>query len=943
MMGFFIVVSLIALGFALAARKRVEQLENRLAELEDRLWKRDHPTAEPTSRAQIPPPLPPPPPRTEEPISMEEEPHPEPVIASPVEPPARVPSPKGMDASLLRKLHLWPPEGEGTSEVQIASWWATRIGIILGVIAAVFFGVHVSENTPPIFRLIGLAVVGILVFLTGLRLERTVQTFGQILAAGGLAILYVAAVASHSFAPLRVIESPWQGLGLQLLGVIAMAGFAMWKRSEPLASLAMVLGFISCWFSHAFDLYSFTLVGLIFFALMAALLFFRWKWLSPLVIAMIGSYAGYLLLVLTRWSEVPPSIVVSASGLLNLAGIFFAAFYLTHLVRAPLEDRVRAAGILANSSALAVVGLMTSLIVFPDSLDGFYLVLGVVLLTMAGIEFLRPRLEYLCITLFLKATAAFALFVVVAFEGPAEWFAVALQVGILLYALHRTQSVWIERAVVTLWLVAWFLAARDWSFSAGLHLDRLAGVSFVLLQTATLSRYQRWASSLEKSRKWIVVLAILAGILLGNSSEGLQDHAWGLLLWVAVVASVSLLAVALRSWVPCLVSGVGLAILVGRFANLEPRQVFDIPGLLTGFALLAAGFVAAELIRRFGKADSELPGFCRFLALGFSTLVLGLFLGFWGALEHPEIVTQMITYAAWAAVGGVILVAHSWRAEDRIEFRVMIALGLGMALALPLEQFLSATTAPYIDLAFALAGSVVLIAAFRTKDTVPVYTSVVLALVYFWWIIVANPHADDPVPTWHLIVFALAQIALVLLWRFRIAHPAIWASILIAILGWLNVWQARVLDSTPPSSTEFLHLVLFGTSVLISGLIIATAPRERFEFKPTRRLALWAYPISTSAILLPVFAWPDSAAYPIATALWGVTGSAIFLGGLLLRRRAYRVVGLVGLFLCIIRVFVVDLEDTFYRIIAFAAVAVLLLVIGYLYTRFRDLIEEEDG
>jgi hypothetical protein len=40
--------------------------------------------------------------------------------------------------------------------------------------------------------------------------------------------------------------------------------------------------------------------------------------------------------------------------------------------------------------------------------------------------------------------------------------------------------------------------------------------------------------------------------------------------------------------------------------------------------------------------------------------------------------------------------------------------------------------------------------------------------------------------------------------------------------------------------------------------------------------------------------------------------------------------------------FAVDIDDAFYRIIAFAVVAAVLLGVGFLYTRFRGWIEKQD-
>ena len=50
---------------------------------------------------------------------------------------------------------------------------------------------------------------------------------------------------------------------------------------------------------------------------------------------------------------------------------------------------------------------------------------------------------------------------------------------------------------------------------------------------------------------------------------------------------------------------------------------------------------------------------------------------------------------------------------------------------------------------------------------------------------------------------------------------------------------------------------------------------------------------------------------------------------------------LVGLALCVPRMFLVDLHSTLYRIVAFGALGAVLLWVGFSYHRFRHLIAED--
>ncbi len=775
-------------------------------------------------------------------------------------------------------------------------------------------------------------------FLLGLRLEKTVATFGQIVAAGGLAILYVAAFAAYSFEPLKVIDSPWLGLALQLLGVLAMAAFAIQKRSEPLATLAILLGFVSCWFSHAYDLHSFTLAGLNLFAFVAGALFFRWRWVSPLVVAMAGSYAGYVLLVFTHWSDQPPSPLVTLSGLFNLCAIFFAAIHATHLFRGPLPDDKRSLGVLANSSLATVAGVVAFAILHSHDLKWFYLALTIALLLMAGIEFLRPRLGYLCLSLFLKAATAFAIYLVLAFDGPTEWLALSLQAGLLLYALHRSGSVWLEHAYVLLWLAAMAFAYRDWDFPGSFGFQHLAGLFFILIQTSTLAIYQRWQAGNEKPRARTAVLAVLGGIQLGQLHLGLGIGDWQGPVMVCVVAAVALLSLALRSWVPAAVSAAAMAVKAVGFAITKDAQaVFSAPGLLTATALMIAGLTGAEFLRRMVPAGTR-RDLLRFWAIFHATFVFGTLLFFWGRLGGALVPIILTNYAGWALVAAGILAWHAWGHENGGELRVVIALALGFALMLPAARFVDGLPYPIVEVAFAIAGVVVLTACFLTRDLVPVITAMFLAVAYAGHI----SFGLKAIPAWHYFaVLAPGPLILTALWRFAGLRPAVWAGAQIAIIGAAN--QLHLRFGGVPTGAEFASDLAFGLSLLACGWLVASAGKDRFTNDATRAAALWAYPLVAVVLLFSAFAWDGSPAVRVATALWGLTGIVIFAGGLILRRRAHRIVGLLGLALCVIRVFAVDLSDTFYRIIAFGVVAVVLLVIGYLYTRFREFLERDEA
>lgn len=94
------------------------------------------------------------------------------------------------------------------------------------------------------------------------------------------------------------------------------------------------------------------------------------------------------------------------------------------------------------------------------------------------------------------------------------------------------------------------------------------------------------------------------------------------------------------------------------------------------------------------------------------------------------------------------------------------------------------------------------------------------------------------------------------------------------------------------------------------------------------------------ALLLTVCAAQNGALAPYATVGWGLASIALFMGGLFWRNATYRVLGLIGLALCVPRIFVVDLHSMLHRIVAFIVIGVVMLWVGFSYHRFRHLVTD---
>lgn len=992
----------------------------------------------------------------------------------------------------LRRIHLLPPlEAGGNTEVRLASWWATRVGILLGVIAAVFFGVYVSKNASPAIRLVELTAVAAGMVALGLRLERSMAAFGRVITAGGLAMLYVSAFGAYAFSPMKVTDSPALGLVLQLLGASVVFGFSLWKRSEALATMAVLLGLVSCWFSHAYSLQPFPLIGLVLFALIGSGLFIWKRWIAPLVVAFAGSYLGYAMLIAFDWRFTQgPGWPALLGSILLLLAVFHVAVQSGRRGEL-LNWKWRTAGTMANVWAAMIAGGVAIRILEPAGWGWFCLAMGLLLLVFAAEEYFGPRLEGIWVPLFLFAGSAFALFFFEHLSGSPLWMALSLEAGLVIIAMHYTRSVWMERFFFLFWLVATISYLfgfnwTDWTWSFD-NQQKLAGVSFLLMQTCTLSVYRRYVLTLEPPHRktryhWIGWLAAGTGLLLFLQllAKDLPD----LCISIAVAGSVAALALALRAWPPLVVSAVALAFLPLNFLFLADNE--NMWHYLAGAGLLAAGLTAAELLQRCYRYELGCQPLYRFLAMLQAAVMLAILL-FHRVDDATWATSSLLEHAGWSALAAILVGWHAIRRRGHPVTEPGVVLGHCYAFLVSCLLLMALSTANFPSVAWASAGAIFFLTCFATRSAAPVSGGVLLMLAGYLTHLFM-PGAN--VPPWHapfLAVLAFgaalvhhlrvprsafspaADFILHVLWmsvigtwfgqtmplewviaacaglslavylvsiRFPFSHlkaaslaPVFWglglthsiwtqlpalplwvaAACLLAawlthrlvtgtrdgmlhwILGpltvilamWANhvslpvpwelmsgaalglaligIWRmaelrpagilgAGVLAGTAIQLLQLRTLgeptleALLATAgtvlcILLAGLILAVSHWDKFGDARSRIAAAWGFPGTGLVVTFLFLAWPGSPVFGYATPLWGFTGILIFAAGLGFRLRAWRIVGLAGLTFCVGRVFLVDLQETFYRIVAFGAVAVLLLAIGYLYTRFREFIE----
>lgn len=184
------------------------------------------------------------------------------------------------------------------AELWIGQVWAVRIGVLLLFTGFVFLANYAWEHyisqlgaMPRLILLILLAAAGVVAGEI-MRRKPRLGTFGEVIAAGGLAALYYCAFASHHVARLRVIESPSLGAILLTITGLGILGYGALRRAAVMCAIALLLSFYGTSIQPV--VLTAMISGLIVAAAGAWLcMHFQWKSLG--VVGLLGAYVSFTL------------------------------------------------------------------------------------------------------------------------------------------------------------------------------------------------------------------------------------------------------------------------------------------------------------------------------------------------------------------------------------------------------------------------------------------------------------------------------------------------------------------------------------------------------------------------------------------------------------------------------------------------------------------------
>ena len=847
-------------------------------------------------------------------------------------PPAPAPKPTPAPPPLIPPRAVGPAE---SIEMKLGTYWLARIGIVILLTGFVFLGNYAYHHIVPHLgawgKLALLGLAGAALGGAGAWLERgreAMRNYARVLLAGGAATFYYTAYAAHFVTALRVIESPVLGGGL----LLALAGGFLWfaerRRSQSLALSAVLLSYYTAAIN---PIGSFSLFSNLLLTAVAVALLVRHRWTAISFVSLAATYGSFGFWRFHALAATGESGVGEFGlALAFLAGywlLFTAAVFLSH--RDALPPAQRTAFLTSNNGALFAYAAQHFSAHRPEAFWLFALGYGAVLLVLAAFAARRrpdePALDgaYLA-----QGLALVALGCAAKLSGPQLATVFAVESAVLL-TLSRARHRWLYEIAAGLTALAAFgLALNAIEKNPALTISLGGTVALLLLGDAWWVKHLRGEMAALK----------VSGRALGFAVPGLLLA--GVVIWKSVP----------EPWQPTAFALAALACAGSVRAVRLPEIV--LPG--QAFLFIA---VSTFVVQQFAAAPD--PAWSPLPLLG-----IALVLTHWWqrqrdlALGTESAVLLQLTGAAGAVATGVCWMHTIYDGDAWIVAMSAAAFGsllygtVTRAWAVALVGQLCTVLA-----VSALVSGVVFQRAGSHAALAPIANLAMTALFFSRAAGRRFPVSSSLVSFAELaLVYRVAAAGLLAVWGFAFVENG-WLTVFFAGLGAVQIFGGAVRRDRERSITGLVFagvaLAIFWTpvgasvawrdlfAILALPASLRIGRRWAGETALPGKVGTGLVAVALASGWLWVTRWTVAHEYGSGlTVAWALLALVVFVAGLALRERVYRVGGFAILALAVGRIFVVDVWalETLYRILSFLVLGAVLLVLGYLYNRFADSI-----
>jgi hypothetical protein len=834
------------------------------------------------------------------------------------------------------------PDNQGSLELRLGTYWLARLGVALVLTGLAFFGNYAYQKV--IVNLGPGGKVGLLYLASAILLgagawwqrkavKESLRNYAQVLFAGGLAAVYFTTYAAHHLEPLKIISSPMLDGAL----LLAWAGFMVWIadrwKSEVLALLGVMLAYYTSVITRAG---SFTLYSNLVLSVAAVFFLARNRWATLTYLCLAGTYAAYGFWRFFNgsawhWAEPQEGLWQGASFLMGYWLVFTAAVFLSR--DAKFAGRNRAGFLTLNNGAFFTLFLLTMLLVRQGGFWEFALVYGAVLLVLAELAGHLLAAEPLARDFYL---AQGLLLVTVGFITQFSGLQLALilaaeSVMLQMAGQARKSVVLLTGACLAAGLsVGWGMDGLLRPDLRGLWLG--VGLGGLMMANTLLAHHSTAASKevLRPRAGYFTVLAL--AIWLAATWDNCSEHfplvlaAEGLLLTLSIyllrVREVSLLA---QGYL-VIAQGVWL---YNVCEDAQTPPWWD-PALLMGLTLGLSHWWQRQKVMVLRRE----------IALAwqaaYAAAIIGVLCCWLGPrLEAPAwLVATSLLAVALTAYG---VFTRAWFLAACAQFLLAVS---AVQFAWQLSQTKPGWHLALLPIAALGALSFGTVRWFQLKPhtgegaRVPLlaiaqfYRWMALAMS-FWWVCAYLPAQER---MWVLALLGL----LVFLWAgWRQNQETLLFSAAYTLAGMACFWLPLAEAPKVYWPNLLSLLALLGQQQIAKGL----PDRYRLEGRWQAAiivlggLGLWR--------LLSLWVEETASGFYL-TASWSVLALALFTCGLVLRERVYRWLSLGILAGALGRIVVLDVWklETLSRILSFMALGVVLLVLGFVYSKYQEKIRE---
>ena len=828
-------------------------------------------------------------------------------------------------------------------ELQLGTVWLVRIGIVVLLTGLVFLGNFAYQTfvgkLGPGGRLALLYLAGAGLCGAGAWIERgkeALRNYSRVLMGGGVATIYYATYAAYFVQALKVLGDPLVAGAILLALTLGIAWLADRKRSEILATFAILLSFYTGTINPIAE---FTLFSHLLLSALAVGFLVRRQWTTLSFLSLAAAYISFDFWHFFHHGALPWDFVAKRQFWpgISMLTCYWVLFTTGLFLCANVPARKRMAFLSINNGAYFALATMLIRGAWPAFYWTFPCGLGVTCLGLAWLAQRKMRDQLLVDGAYL---AQGLLLVTLGFAMKLTGYQFALVLaleGTVLVTCCRQRHAWVYKAgAILVSATAFFSGVSRVTQEAWTALPVGGTLALFFLFNARWSkRLQRsatggvTASEVQPFAAFFVVLALVFGALIVDIRVAVE---WRYPV-MAIVTLFFAFAVSLHGLLELAILGqvyllwAGASWLVNDPAPPQPLPWWN-PALLVGAAVAMVHWWKGQTVSRqrlgiLGQTVGALavvallnqwlaqsiPG--NRLLVVLPLLAIGL-LGY--GIFTQTLALKIASQLFVVLVAGLYVQALAEVQPPPAVLAILAFIGVflnGMAVRWTFENSIWFDGSPALE-----PAGVPLLEAYRF-----------LAMgLYVMWGFAYVPER------WWFAFFAFSALGLLGagVWSHRPWRIRRCALLLLLALG--VFWNGDEGQISTPNAAAML--------TLLAVYHIAKRPALNWPGLPERWRDTIAY-ILLATLWLLVTRWVRMEGHGFYTTIaWSVLAASVLGCGFLLRDRSHRRAGMVLFGLALARILLIDVWnlETGYRIASFLVLGLLLPLLGFVYNRFADRI-----